>query len=312
ALPAYLSGAMPFKTYAASSELVAELINDCSWFLQVMPALATLRANTGRLTELAQAIERAADSGSFYAETGVSAFRYTTQRPDHGLSVRALSLRHRGLDAEPFLQIPSLDVAPGQWVLLRGQNGSGKSCLLKAVMGLWPYGEGQVIRPRGVDAFFAGQEPDLPDRLSLKELVTYPEPAEAYDDITVAAALGEAGLGRFVRHLDALLVGGKSWSHVLSGGQKQRLVLARLVLHRPGLVLLDEATSAMDPDAVLEFHRVLREHLPRAIVLSVMHDAEPPMTPEGDPIYAGVLVIEDGTGRLIPARGRRDIGLAAE
>jgi ABC-type phosphate transport system ATPase subunit len=96
-------------------------------------------------------------------------------------------------------------------------------------------------------------------------------------------------------------MGGKSWANVLSGGQKQRLVLARILLQKPGLLLLDEATSAMDPDATLEFHRLLREHLPHAIVVSVMHEHEPPISPEGVPFYADLLIVEDGVARIEPA-----------
>ncbi|MEM6679565.1 MAG: hypothetical protein AAF675_17005, partial [Pseudomonadota bacterium] len=158
ALPAYLSGAISFKTYAASSELVAELINDSSWFVQVMPALATLKANTGRLTELAQAIEAAGDNRRFYAATGRHDFTMAETDARFGLRLSELALCHRGHDAKPFLRVPGLAVRPGRWAYVRGQNGAGKSCLLKAVMGLWPYGEGLITRPAGT-ALFAGQEP---------------------------------------------------------------------------------------------------------------------------------------------------------
>ncbi|MEO0822072.1 MAG: ATP-binding cassette domain-containing protein, partial [Pseudomonadota bacterium] len=167
ALPAYLAGGMDFRTYAASSELVAELVNDTSWFIQVMPALATLKANTGRLTELACAVEAVQDNAEFYRETGRSAFRHIEHDPAFGLVLRDMALCHRGHDAEPFLTAPHLRLRPGAWAYLRGPNGAGKSCLLKAVMGLWPYGSGTVAMPAGARAFFAGQEPDLPERLSL-------------------------------------------------------------------------------------------------------------------------------------------------
>ncbi|MEM6356065.1 MAG: ATP-binding cassette domain-containing protein [Pseudomonadota bacterium] len=297
-LPAYLSGAISFKTYAASSELVAELINDSSWFIQVMPALATLKANTVRLTELAEAIERAGDNKRFYAETGRHAFAYSMADPAFGLRLHNLELAHRGHGAEPFLRVPTLRIKQGRWAYVRGQNGAGKSCLLKAVMGLWPYGGGAVIRPER--AFFAGQDADLPPRLTLKELVTYPDHGERHSDLAVAAVLGEAGLARFIPELHDALCGSKPWVETLSGGQRQRLVLARILLQRPDLLLLDEACSALDPDAVLDFHRILREHLPRAIVVSVMHEHEPPMAPEGAPFYADLLVIEDGEARLEP------------
>ncbi|MEM6679478.1 MAG: ATP-binding cassette domain-containing protein, partial [Pseudomonadota bacterium] len=193
---------------------------------------------------------------------------------------------------------------PGRWAYVRGQNGAGKSCLLKAVMGLWPYGEGLITRPAGT-ALFAGQEPDIPERLTLKELVTYPDLGERYDDLAVAAALGEAGLARFVPQLGAVLCAGKPWSQTLSGGQKQRLVLARILFHRPVLLLLDEACSALDPEAVVDFHRILREHLAASTVLSVMHDPEPPLDPDGRPFYADLVVIEEGVARLEPVEPRR-------
>ncbi|MFO1165064.1 MAG: hypothetical protein U1E55_07815 [Paracoccus sp. (in: a-proteobacteria)] len=63
ALPAYFAGGLSFRDFAASGELTAELIGDVSWFINVMPAIATLRANSGRLTELARAIERGASAG---------------------------------------------------------------------------------------------------------------------------------------------------------------------------------------------------------------------------------------------------------
>ncbi|MEM6487093.1 MAG: ATP-binding cassette domain-containing protein [Pseudomonadota bacterium] len=313
ALPAYLAGEMTFKSYAAGSELVSELINDCSWFVQVMPALATLRANTGRLTELAAAIERAGDHARFHAETGRSAFVYATQEPELGLGVRDLALCHRGHDAQPFLRVPQARIRPGAWVFVRGANGAGKSCLLKAIAGLWPHGSGSVTWPADTAHMFAGQDPDLPERLTLKELVTYPEPAEAFADLACAAALGEAGLARIVPHLDDAEMGGKAWADVLSGGQRQRLVLARLLLQRPGVVLLDEATAAMDAEASLAFHRALRTHLPQAIVISVMHDAELPMDPDdGAPFYAEILAIQGGVGRMQPVPGARRPSIAAE
>ncbi|MEM8623204.1 MAG: ATP-binding cassette domain-containing protein [Pseudomonadota bacterium] len=309
-LPAYLSGAISFKTYAASSELVAELINDSSWFIQVMPALATLKANTARLTELAQAIEAAGDNARFYADTGRHDFKIRTADAGFGLRLRGLELCHRGHGEAPFLTVPGLTIRPGRWAYVRGQNGAGKSCLLKAVMGLWPYGGGEVIRP--TRAFFAGQDADLPPRLTLKELVTYPDLAECHDDLAIAAVLGEVGLARFVPDLHEPLCGAKPWGETLSGGQRQRLVLARILLQRPDLLLLDEACSALDPLAMLDFHRILRGYLPRATVVSVMHEPEPPLTPEGAPYYADLLVIENGRARLEPAPGSVRLGIAAE
>ncbi len=297
-LPGFISGSIGFRAYSATSELVAELINDCSWFIHVMPAIATLRANAQRLNQVAEAIEQAHDRAGFYGRTGIHAFKYTTQEPRFGLSLRDVELRHRGHDAEPFLTLKPLSFAQGSWSYVAGQNGCGKSSLMKAIAGLWPYGGGTIAHPEGARRFFAGQDPDLPDRLTLRELVCYPHDADAFSDLQVAAALGQVGLGKFLGELDSELYRGKSWQSLFSGGQRQRLVLARIIVQKPDVLLLDEACSALDRDGVIDFHRLIQESCPRAIVISIMHEPEPPVWPDGTPFYDQVLRIEDGQATL--------------
>ena len=294
ALPAYISGTLSFRSYTAVSELTAELINDVSWFINVMPAIATLRAHATRLNELAEAVERVQERDRFYAETGVSRFERLRANGHAPLVIEDLRLHHRGHDSEPFAAVPRLIALPGDWVHLRGQNGCGKSSVLKAIAGLWPYGEGRIAMSEGARLFFAGQEPDLPDRLSLKALVTYPATEDSFDDLKVAAALSKVGLGAFITALPDDLYHGKNWRNVFSGGQKQRLVLARILLHKPDVLLLDEATSALDARAATEFHTTLRDSLPRTVVLAVVHGDAVPIDPEGRPFYGVTLDFRDG------------------
>ncbi len=304
ALPAFTSGGMVFRDFVATSELTAELISDVSWFINVMPAIATLRANAGRLAELARAIERVRERDAFYAETGISRFRRMRSPDVTGLRLRGMALHHRGHAAPAFLQMPALRLEPGRWACLRGANGCGKSSLLKAVAGLWPYGEGEILTAPEAGLFFAGQEPDLPDRLSLKALVAYPEAPERFDDLAAVEVLALVGLEGFLRALHDELHEGHNWRHVLSGGQKQRLVLARILLHRPDVLLLDEATSALDAEAALSFHETLREALPEAVVLAVLHGEHMPVDRRGAPFYDTIVEIEDGVARASTSRRR--------
>ena len=300
ALPAYLAGNMTFRSFAATSELTAELIGDVSWLINVMPSIARLKANAGRLIELAAAIERVRERQLFYSETGVSRFERATRVHGPALSLHNLALHHRGHDAPPFLRVPSLSLQAGDRVYLRGRNGCGKSSLLKAVAGIWPYGEGRITVVEGATMAFAGQEPDMPDRMTLKELVCYPEPGEAFGDIAAADVLSRVGLGKFISALDAELYEGNNWRNVLSGGQKQRLVLARILLQRPDILLLDESISALDNDGAVDFHLALRERLPDATILAVLHTEEIPCDPDGEPFYNRVLDVIDGVARTRP------------
>jgi ABC-type uncharacterized transport system fused permease/ATPase subunit len=284
-LPAFMSGTTGFRVYAASSELTAELIVGASWFTNVMPEIAILRANASRLTALAAAIERVRDRDRFYAETGISNFKRREIIAGPMLAVEGLKLCHRGHDARSFVTVPRLVLRRGDRLHVRGPSGCGKSSLLKAIAGLWPYGEGRVAVAAGARMFLAPQEADLPDRLTLKELVTYPHRGGEFDPLAVAEVLSRAGLGGFIRELEHELHQGKPWRDVLSGGQKQRLVLARMLLQEPDILLLDEATSALDPKGAADFHLALAERLPAAVVLSVLHSNVVPADFFGKPFY---------------------------
>ncbi|MCV0397404.1 MAG: ABC transporter ATP-binding protein/permease [Rhizobiaceae bacterium] len=288
----YMAGSIDLRRYVTGAELVAAMINECSWFIHVMPAIASLKANAGRVIGLAEAIETVQTPPDFYGGGGVSAFSYRAQHPAFGLTIKGLDLMHAG-ETAPFLSAPRLRFRGGEWVFLRGESGSGKTGLFKAINGLWPHGRGEIVFPEGVSTFYAAQEVKLPP-ISLKELVCLPDPETRHADAAVAAALHKAGLGDFIETMGEETRAGKSWDQVLSGGQKQKLVLARILLHKPGLLFLDEATSGLDPDSTVAFHQAIRDGLPGAIILSVMHDPEPPVQANGHCFYDSVVTIENG------------------
>lgn len=309
ALPAFMAGNMSFRAYVASSELTTELIAGASWFTNVMTEVAVLRANAARLTALAAAIERVRDRDRFYGETGRSAFLRRELVAGPMLALETLELCHRGHDAVPFVRVPRLVLFRGDRLHVSGPSGCGKSSLLKAVAGLWPYGEGGIGLAAGARVFLAAQEPDLPDHLTLKHLVSYPRREADFDTLAVAEVLSRTGLGAFIRDLDAVLHDGRPWRDVLSGGQKQRLVLARMLLQEPDILLLDEATSALDPKAAADFHLALEERLPDAVVLSVLHTSTAPADAFGKPFYNQTLMLGPplaiaSTVAPVPALGR--------
>ncbi|WP_432285928.1 ABC transporter ATP-binding protein/permease [Aminobacter sp. BA135] len=291
----YMHGHINLKGYITGAELVNSLISQCSWFIQVMPAIATLRANSERVTDLAKAIENVQRPPSFYAATGKSEFSYGSQNALFGLTVRNLELMHQGVEASPFLTVTNLRFRRGEWTFVSGQSGCGKTSLVKAINGLWPYGRGAIDFPDGIRSFYATQDVKLP-QVSLKQLVCLPDHPGNHSEAKVAVAMHKAGLGDLIDHLDDETRQGKSWDQLLSGGQKQKLVAARILLLQPGLLFLDEATAALDLEAKIAFHQVIKDNCPDVTVISVMHEAVPPKSAQGVEFYDSILSISDGIG----------------
>jgi ABC-type uncharacterized transport system fused permease/ATPase subunit len=294
----YIDNEISLQVYVTGAELANALINHCSWFIHVMPDLSTLKANSRRLTELANAIEDVQQPREFYARTGRSELRYATQDTSLGLTLNDLELMHAGAD-EPFIRTGTHSLRPGEWTLLVGESGSGKSSLFKAINRLWPHGRGAIFLPENMRSLYAAQDVSLPP-ITLKELVCMPDPVEVHSDAEVAAALTRAGLGEFAGDLAEEGRNEHSWNQLLSGGQKQKIVLARILLLRPGLLYLDESTSALDPDATVAFHQALKDACPDATVISIMHDATPPVSSTGGRYYDSVVIIANGTTRKEP------------
>jgi len=307
----YMSGSVSFRNYVTGAELVAAMINDCSWFIQVMPAIANLRANAGRVTGLAQAIENVQEPAEFYSRSGINRFAFAEQHPRFGLTVRNLTLM-QGPDSEaPFLRSGVINIRAGDWVYMRGESGSGKTSFVKALNGLWPYGTGDIIYPQNATSFYATQEAKFPS-VSLKQLVSLPADEGLFSDLAVAAVLHEAGLGEFIERMNDPDAGGAPWDMILSGGQKQKVVLARILLHKPTIIFLDEATGALDPAAKMRFHEALKARCPQSIVISIMHEEKLPLLENGQDVYSHVLDIRNGYVSLLPVHFDTMPDIAAE
>ncbi|AXC51166.1 metal ABC transporter ATP-binding protein [Paracoccus suum] len=176
------------------------------------------------------------------------------------IDARDLTVR---LGGTLILDRVSLSVEPGEIITIVGPNGSGKSTLLRALIGAVPLASGSVTRAPGLRIGYVPQrlhvDPSLP--LTVRRFLSLPRP-EA--DAAIADALSRAG----VEGLAGRQVG------ALSGGQLQRVLLARALLGRPQLLMLDEPTQGLDQPASAAFYRAIeaaRADLGCAVVM-VSHD----------------------------------------
>ena len=159
------------------------------------------------------------------------------------LAIEALTLYTPDFGRK-LVQDLSLQLAPGDALLIIGPSGCGKSSLLRAVAGLWNSGSGVVQRPPIEEMFFLPQRPYMQSG-TLRSQIIYPATTTELTDERLLELLQEVHLDTLAERVGGLEVS-RDWEKLLSTGEQQRLAFARVLVCQPNMVILDEATSALD------------------------------------------------------------------
>ena len=184
----------------------------------------------------------------------------------------------------------TLDLAPGEIVTILGPNGAGKSTLLKAIAGL--------VKPRGGTVRFDGADVTglPPDVMASRGVVLVPEGRRIFADMTVAenlrlggyarrdAAAVEADVGLMEQTFPILAEKRTQRGGSLSGGQQQMLAIARGLMARPRVLMLDEPSLGLSPLMVKEI---------KTVILSI-----------GQRFDAAVLLVEQNAGLALSLASR--------
>jgi vitamin B12/bleomycin/antimicrobial peptide transport system ATP-binding/permease protein len=252
--------------YFAKTIQLGGLMQIASAFGQVQDSLSFIVSSYTEIAEYQSVVQRL--SGFRERMDDIAAERKAPQpieieREGTGVEVDMLDLNLP--DGQLLRPNISLAASPGNSLLITGASGLGKSTLLRAIAGLWPFGRGR-IRVTDGRALFLPQRPYLPLG-TLADALVYPRAAAELPHDSLVEALRAVGLSHLVDRLDE----DGNWAQRLSIGEQQRLAFARVLLARPEIVFLDEATSALDEAAEISLYRLLREAPWRPTIVSVGH-----------------------------------------
>jgi putative spermidine/putrescine transport system ATP-binding protein len=200
--------------------------------------------------------------------------------PSSSLRIAKLAKQYGGFVA---LAPTDLDVAEGEFLTLLGPSGSGKTTLLSLIAGLVHPDDGQVLINDADVTYSAPYERDIGmvfqnyalfPHMTIEENIAFPLRMRKIADAEARRRVAE------VLELVHLPHVAKRTPRELSGGQQQRIALARCLVYRPSIVLMDEPLGALDKklrdQMQLEIKRIHREL--KTTIVYVTHDQEEAMT----------------------------------
>ena len=263
ASPRYFAGAFSIGVLFQISSAFGNVSDSLSWFISSYPTLAGWRATVNRLREFQRVMrtQHWAESASpATLHGGIN--RHMNDIPN--LATRDLQLALP--NGHALSTVGSINIEPGSRWLVRGPSGTGKSTLMRALAGLWPFGDGAIDAPVGAQMMFLPQQSYVPIG-TFKAALTYPSATDAFSDEACREALKAASLPDYIDQLDV----SEHWGRRLSMGEQQRLAFARVLLQQPDYLFLDEATSALDGETESSLYNAVITRLPKAAIVSVAH-----------------------------------------
>ncbi|MEV7185508.1 ABC transporter ATP-binding protein [Kitasatospora sp. NPDC093102] len=296
-----VDGRVTLGTFVAFSTYVAQMTGPVRMLTMVITVGQQARAGVERVLQLiderplvqerpdarildlahgdtpAGAVESDAPAATAVTATGATVGART---PDVALEFDQVEFRYDPEHPAPVLHGLSLKLAPGETLALVGASGSGKSTVAQLVPRFYDPAAGAVrlyghdLRDLTLDSVRATvgivPEESFLFSESVRTNIAYGRP-DATDEQVVAAARA-AQADEFIRALpDGYETRVGEQGLTLSGGQRQRIALARAILTDPRILLLDDATSAVDPQIEAEIHDALRSVMTGRTTLLIAH-----------------------------------------
>jgi len=234
--PKFLDGSMTLGQVMQCASAFTVVQTALSWLVDNYPRFADWSASARRVSSLMISIDMLESAEK---EDGATRIR---RRETNNAALRLRDLSVSLGDGTTVVKNADITIDQGERILVAGQSGAGKTSLVRAICGQWPWGKGEVQVRHAANMFVIPQKPYIPLG-TLREVIAYPAFTDEVERDHLVGALGAVGLEHLVDRLDEQHV---SWEQTLSIGEKQRIAFARVLIARPSILVMDEATSALD------------------------------------------------------------------
>lgn len=258
ALPNYFNKVFKLGGLIQSLQAFSRVQDSLSYLVNSYTQIAQWQAIGQRLTtfvnHMNEADERAAAENKL-------AF---TKQDHNAITANAVSIntpRGKGL-----LQDVTLEFRHGKNYLIKGVSGIGKSTFIRALSGIWPYASGEVAFPRDRLIMYIPQTPYMPIG-TLEEAILFPDKENTELKTKIPDILKKCNLEYLIPRLHETA----AWTEQLSPGEQQRIGFARVLLHKPDWVFLDESTSMLDMANEQRLYQLIKTEIPVCSIVSVGH-----------------------------------------
>jgi vitamin B12/bleomycin/antimicrobial peptide transport system ATP-binding/permease protein len=259
AAPAYFRSNISFGELMVIVGAFNQVQTALRWFVDNFSNLADWRATLLRVARFRKAILGMDDLGQASSRINFA----ETSDP----SIKIDDLRVASPAGCVMLSEPHSDIDANERVLIAGENGEEKALLFRAIGGLWPWGSGQITHPARNTIMFMPVRAYIPPG-SLREIVAYPHSTDSFDHSAIVNALAGVGLEHLEPHLDKV----DRWDRELTDDEKQSLAFARVVLQRPGWVVVNDALDVLDPTSRKRIRTLFANELAEVGLINIGHD----------------------------------------
>lgn len=260
ALPNYFAKVFSLGGFMQSLRAFGSIQESTSFFVNSYTTIAQWRAVGKRLTTFASHLDT--------IEKKVSIENKIIRTQHLQNTIRAIDVSILLPQGETLLTRINEEFIHGQHYLIKGTSGIGKSTFVRTIAGIWPFATGEMILPQGQKMMYLPQKTYMPIG-TLIEAILFPNHTGAEDGVEekIKKVLIDCHLAHFIPRLKETA----SWSEQFSPGELQRVAFARVLLHEPNWVFLDESTSMLDLANEDYLYRLLLTKLPNCSIVSVAH-----------------------------------------